>query len=124
MKTPLVDSLGLKVLEYDKGPGYISERYINAEDLERFLEGCPVVRSKFLGSHETHCWTDNKNTIYGAEATHTARLICVQEIKREPLKEDRTVNFTSDYKSYDFNGVEFGSKFAGKKCRVTVEEIL
>lgn len=114
-QTPLVDSLGLNVLEYIKGPGCISERYINAEDLERFLEGC----------HEAFANDTDKGwgEYVPGRDTKKCRIICVQEIKREPLREDRTVNFPSSHKSYDCNGVEFGSKFAGKKCRVTIEEI-
>ena len=119
-QTHLVDYLGLNVLEYIKGPGCISEGYINAEDLERFLEKCPVVYGKTEEVPGEVQWSERKLS----SDTHTARLICVSEIKREPLREDRTVNFPSSHKSYDCNGVEFGSKFAGKKCRITVEEIL
>lgn len=88
MKTPLVDSLGLNVLEYIKGPGCISEGYINAEDLERFLEKCPEA----FANDTDKGWGEY---VPGRD-TKKCRIICVQEIKPKSI-EEKILDLMNDY---------------------------
>lgn len=51
------------------------------EKIQKLIESWPVVYANYRGPTETHSWNDNRNTIYSKEATHTARLAFIEEIK-------------------------------------------
>ena len=107
-KFPLIEQIGLSVipLKYHFG------RYVDAADLERILESAPEV----YGS----------NGLFGTEPDrddkHIGKVVCIQTIKREPLK----VEFQTRVGSTIFAGQIKDEKLLaldGKRVRVTVEEI-
>lgn len=120
-KTPLVDSLGVFV-EHAGMPG----AYVSATDLEAALEKLPKVIRCAHWSEEQ--WSTQEHIIGGKTGqefieTHTARLLGIQEITKEPMKVEHIVSFPEGHRCYAINGEEFGSKLAGKKFKVTYEEI-
>lgn len=112
--TPLVDSLGVFV-EHAGMPG----AYVSAADLEACLEKLPKVQGAQLKGHGW-CMCENAPV---ENATHTARLLGIQEITKEPVKVEHIVSFPEGHRCYAINGEEFGSKLAGKLFKVTYEEI-
>ena len=104
--TPLVDSLNLRHWEEN------GRRLCWMDDLEAALEKLDrytLYKNPDDGSFEL-CHPNSPIR------THTARLLGVQEIKREPLKEEFILE---SHQNLDYSL----KKFAGKKVRVTFEEI-
>lgn len=114
---PNIEALGLKIRQ-----GY-EERVVNAPDLEKILESAQKVYGTIEYPSDEMGWSNTKMK----HDTHTALLVNVQKIKREPLK----IEFESHVSSY-IDGADGHSfiidtrlprEFQSKKVRVTVQEI-
>lgn len=117
----LVKALGVKVRMVDNL--HENENVVLLSDLHAALEKLPTVWGVY-GFHKDKpkdfsCDTYN---IPGT-STHTARLLCIEEIKREPLKHE----FKTEVKENNSAGMLYFNmipgSFIGKRVRVTVEEI-
>lgn len=103
-KFPLIEQIGLSVipLKYHFG------RYVDAADLERILESAPEV----YGS----------NGLFGTEPDrddkHIGKVVCIQTIKREPIKIEQTFSA-----KYGTDQMLIPRELTGKRFRVTFQEI-
>lgn len=105
----LVKALGVKAREAEEFNDLTM--VVSRDELQAALEKLPTV----WGSHsdETFHYSGIKHP---PTDTHKARLLCIEEIKREPLKVEFELSASEnlDYKL---------TEFKGKRVRVTVEEI-
>ncbi len=108
-KTPLVDSLGVFV-EHAGMPG----AYVSATDLEACLEKLTVVYGDLDAPKDQISWSDTKL----ASNTHTARLLGIQEIPKEPFihTEGWAANRSQEH-------VLIPMELKGKRLKVTFEEV-
>lgn len=114
----LVEALGLKVYSgtYESYKGDIVTYYKDAQivlvcDLQEALEKLPVVYANSM----KEIWTED----LGVTDRFQSRLLCIEEIKKEPLKED----FIQFIPENNETHLMIRQNFAGKKVRITVEEI-
>jgi hypothetical protein len=82
MSYPLIEKLGLEVT-VDAGR---FGAFVSADDLEKILRESPVVYGKVTDGQLTR-FSDIKDCL----DTHTARLLLVEEIKKEPCKHEAAV---------------------------------
>lgn len=84
MKYPEIERLGLRYFQVNESFCF----YVEADNLERLLSEAPTVFCSSIGNGPWEiCPTAD-------EATHTAKLISVQPIKREPCKH-QIIEYTS-----------------------------
>ncbi len=92
--------------------------FIAASEVEAMLQNAKVVKRK----KGTTLWTDNFN-VFSFEPDEQARLVMIEEIKREPLSHE----FTTEVKKLKGFGYLYTSmvpaSFVGKKIRVKIEEV-
>ena len=111
-KYPLIEALGVEIHDNN---GKSQRPWLYANDLEKVLSEATSVAS----SGDRNAWYT-----YGhAQETHSARIVCVRKIKRELLKLEKICAFAEGHRCYSTSGEEFGSKLAGKKFKITYEEI-
>lgn len=80
----LVDSLNLPVMFMSPdGLGKDRIPVISVDDLELYLRKLPIVYKDFCSPHINEPWT-----VVDKSATHTGRLLCIEEIKSYPFKEE------------------------------------
>lgn len=114
-RTPLVDSTGLqkRIAQFTGGLNQYAAignfECILVSDLERFFEKCPVVYGYREGKQLSQ--------VKAVDDTHTARLICVQEIKRDPFKKEYFLNTDED-------ALQVPNECPKRNLKITVEEIL
>lgn len=84
-KYPLIEKCGLKAITFhldctfDHGTEHSEHSYVRADDLETFLEGAKVVYGKKFKDGQIHFSSAIKTSL----DTHTARLVMIEEIKKE-----------------------------------------
>ncbi|XGC82024.1 hypothetical protein ACES2L_05940 [Bdellovibrio bacteriovorus] len=125
-KFPLIEAMGLVIEVQPKieraGPytAIVNVDYVLASDLEKALEGAVQVKIQHFNELDRpKGWMGCENPT-GDKMTHTARLVCIQPIKKEPVK----VEFYScDITSEKFIELAKRKNLAGKRVLVTVEEI-
>lgn len=118
---PLIKKLGLEtIIHFDPAkPSW--PIFVNAEDLERALEKATVVYStKKDFMFDEKAWHEYK---YGAQ-THSALLINVEELPKEPLKHEyKTSVMEFNDKTGLMKETSLPPEFIGKKICVKIEEI-
>jgi hypothetical protein len=80
MKYPLIEAMGLQIT-YLKYP--CETNIVTADDLEKALQGAPVVYSKKKENPTDQEWDDMKMS----NSTHTARVVCIQPLKKQTKAE-------------------------------------
>jgi hypothetical protein len=81
MKYPLIEAMGLEYFELY----YLSKKrfVVMADDLEKALQAAPVVYSGKKENPTDQEWDDIKMF----NSTHTARVVCIQPIKKKTQAE-------------------------------------
>lgn len=112
-KYPMIEAMGLKVI--DDPSLYTITHWIAANRLEKALSEAPEVFGH-VKEGKPNYWGPKENGQF--KDTHTARIFCVQPIKRAPMK--LTIEDTC-YESPEVT--KELNKFSGKRVRITIEEI-
>lgn len=74
---PLIAKMRLSIVQS------MTKDYVVADDLERVLEKAVKVYGPRISEGDTVCYTNNRNA-----QTHSALLICIEEIKKECVKHE------------------------------------
>lgn len=115
MMGKLVDSL--EVMFHRAGNYDATTFVISESELESALEKMPI----YYG-----CKNEFGNFVLGDFEdgdTHTARIICIEELPKEPLKHEFETEAVSNNEFGKLYTNMIPSSFVGKKVRVTVEEL-
>jgi hypothetical protein len=107
------EAMGLKVgIDYRFGTGY---PIVNAMMLEKALSEAPEVYS----FQDTNCKSNwaGMDKFPNKNPDHSARLLCITRIAKEPLKHEMTIRV------FDGFNLEIPKIFVGLKCEVTFKEI-
>jgi hypothetical protein len=89
MKYPLIEAMGLQIT-YLKYP--CETNIVTADDLEKALQGAPVVYSGKKENPTDQEWDDMKMS----NSTHTARVVCIQLLKKQ-TKAERIAELVGEY---------------------------
>ena len=109
----LVEALGIIL---GRAGNYPEEEWVISErELEAALEKLPVMYGRLDGTW----WAPKQEP----EDTHTARLLCIEEIEKKPLKHDFETEVVSNNEFGKLYTNMIPSSFVGKKVKVTVEEV-
>lgn len=113
MKFPLCEKAGLQMRWCVGDDGFVP-----MSDVEALLARGQEVKGFFDG--DLQIWGNGEN----AKDTHTARVVMIEEIKKEPVKAEfvgtpyhALTEFPAKIASHELD------RFVGRKVRVTVEEI-
>lgn len=102
-----IEALGLKLISLFNGDGP-DKCAVDASELEKLLENAPEV----YGS----------NGLFGTEPDrddkHIGKVVCIQTIKREPIKIEQTFSA-----KYGTDQMLIPRELTGKRFRVTFQEI-
>lgn len=117
---PLIEKMGLRIFPANS----ISKTYVDCEALEAALEKAHVIYSTREPENGSAKWDEG----YKISHTHQALLICVEKIKREPVKVEFEQTVCELSRMMDGLGTFYlfhdsMKSLAGKKVRVTVEEL-
>lgn len=122
MSQDLVKALGVEVRRVCVVDNSFPSNTVNyrsviyLEDLRAALEKLPVVTGYEQDNGEIY-WGDGQDSYID---THKARLFAIEEIKREPLVE----KFVQLIPESNLANLMIRKNFAGKRVKVTVEEIV
>lgn len=108
-KFPLIEAMGLKVFSF----AGIEGMYVDAGNLEQVLSESPKVYGVLTPMGQVGFGLDISNM-----DTHSARLVCVRKINKEPLKEVKEMYVSME----SCNDIDLSS-FNRKRVRITIEEI-
>ena len=116
MSQDLVKALGVKVLTVDISdpviPDYDWQDVVLVKDLRAALEKLPVVYG-YQQKNGIILWGDGD---ISSVDTHSARLLAIEEIKKEPLVE----KFVQLIPESNLANLMIRKNFAGKRVKVTV----
>lgn len=116
-KYPLCERAGLKIIKDERhvGSGFFSHTLtdfvIKASEVEEMLEKATVVYKDYCSPQRYEPWT-----LVDKTATHKGRVVMIEDILEEPLKQEFILE---SHQNLDYSL----KKFAGKRVKVTVEEI-